>query len=145
MGLRTRKIRKLMAERAEACQNELNQKLGSNFQFEIDWNVVPDNVDGWNWEDAPLMDCFATNFFGPMDAAFVEMFKDEMYKEAITEQVEKIKMVPGPEGYMKWSVDDKTLLCEHTLSVNHKTIDGAASYIKDNVNVITAAIESGLS
>lgn len=145
MGLRTRKIRKVLAEQAETCQSELNGKLGTNFQFEIDWQVVPDDVDGWNWDDEDLKPCFVTNFFAPLDSAFVEMFQDEMYKEAINEQIQRIKMVPGPEGYMKWSVDGSTLLCEHTLSVNHKTVDSATRYIADNVNVITKAIESDLS
>lgn len=146
MGLRTRKIKKVLAEHAEACQAKLNQELGMNFQFEINWNIVPDNVDGWNWQDEDLKTCFYVNFYAPMEAAFGEMLQDEMYKEAIVEQVKTIAFEAGPEGYMKWSFADGVLKCEHTLSVNWKDVERTGSrYIPENAKVITQAVENDLS
>lgn len=103
---------------SDQCVENLNKKLKTNFQFEINWAVIPENIDGWNWDDEKLQTCFYNSFFKPFEVAFGEMFKDKMYREEITKQVKKIQFEPGRSSMADYDFSNNCFFVKHTLGPN---------------------------
>ena len=144
MGLKARKIKTMIEEYADQCLNDLNSKLGTTFQLNIDWNCLPENIDGWNWQDDELKTCFYNSYFYPVETAFQEMFKDKMYKEAISEQVKTLK-IQGGEYSIGCDVIDGAFVYKHIMSVNQRELRLNEHFNRTAINKVTSAIDTKLN
>ncbi len=145
MGLKARKIKTMIEEYSSLCTDDLNQKLGTNFSFEVNWEIIPSDIDDWNWSDEDLKKCYLANFIAPIEVCFNKLLKDDMYKEAINKQVKSVKFEPGPEGRADWSYEKGALTCKHTLTVNFSDVENSGSlYIENAAEALTQTIDGGL-
>ncbi len=120
MGLRARQIKTNIEVFATECEQKLNKMLGTNFAFEIDWKCLPEDIDGWNWEDKDLAQCFYNSFFKPLENSFGVFFKDKMYQSAIKDQIKTIKFGPGRSMAADFDYKDGAFFVLHTLGANQK-------------------------
>ena len=143
MGLRARQIKTNIEEFATKCEAALNKQLGTKFLFEVDWNILPQDIDGWNWEDQDLMTCFHNSFFKPLELTFGEMFKDKMYKQAIMEQIKTIKFIPGRSMAVDYDFKDGVFFAKNTLGANQK--ENIELFLKSCKNAIEDVVSKKLS
>ena len=144
MGLKARKIKTMMEEHATNCADQLNKKLNTSFKFEFDWTALPENVDGWNWDDDALMGCFYNSFFYPLENTFTKLFADKMYRDAITQQIKTIKIESG-RSMVDYDIEGACLHVKHTLSPNQRELKNNGSFNKSAESGLTEVIDSKLS
>lgn len=143
MSLRTRKIKKYLAEKNEACASELNSSLGTSFAVEYDGSSIPDDIDGWNWDEDETKRCFYHAYYAPLEQGFAELFKDEMYKEAVIEQVKTIRFETG-RSVVDYEFEGETLKVKHKLCVNYRD-DPGGRMVGDAAKSLFNTIEGSLS
>lgn len=144
MGLKARQIKTMIEEFADHSATQFNKKMATKFEFAINWSVLPEDIDGWNWDDESLKACFLNSFFHPLELTFTELFKDKMYHKAITEQVLKVKFEPGRSGCIDCEYEGSALVIKHTLGANQRELSGNVFFNKSAVNAITEVINKKL-
>lgn len=142
MGLKARKIQTDLEVFASQCETNLNKLLGTQFTFEYNWNCLPKDIDGWNWETEDLNTCFYNSYFKPVETAFSEMFKDKMYKDAILKQIKTIQIEPGRSTAADYDYAAPKLIIKNTLCANQKS--SIADFLKGSIRQIEETINSKL-
>ena len=142
MGLKARKIKSMIEQVHDEYAADVNAKLGTQFTFEVDWALIPDDIDGWNWEDDDLKLVYYNSFFLPIHETLPELFEDDMYKEEIMKQVINFKFEAGRKMVADFDFADGTLFIKNTLCVNQKNPQGM--YIDSAKKDLTKCIESKL-
>jgi hypothetical protein len=143
MGLKTRLIKTMLEQHATTCAAALNAKLQTNFAYTFDWTCVPDNADGWGWDDADYKTCLYTSYFKPIEDTFGELFREAAYRDAITTQLKRITVGPGRSTAVDFDVEGDALLLKNTLGANQ--LNGPAMYLAGARSEIERVINSKLS
>lgn len=112
MSLRTRKIASYLKPLASDCATKLNSKFESEFDVQIDWSIVTERDADSGWTEEEIKRSFYTTYFRPLEQALDSVWGDELYREAITEQISTIKLCPdGGRGmFLDISYEDGALL-----------------------------------
>ncbi len=143
MGLKERKILSMLDEVAKEGWTALNTRLGTNFVLEFDHSAISEKIGDWNWDDADLKKLFAASYFGPVEYAMNEMFKDKMYKEAVIEQLAGFKIMAGRSGAADFDMEGRTVLFKHEMGVNQR--DAGEAWNKSNGSSLISVLEKKLS
>ena len=114
----------MIEEYHDQLVSDFNGKLGTQFSFEVDWGVIPEDVDGWNWEDDNLKKCYYNSYFLPLETKLGELFEDSMYKDEINKQVQTISFVPGREMVADFDFENGTFFVKHKMCVNQLNPEG---------------------
>lgn len=142
MSLKTRKIATYLKPHAEQCLAELNQKLETNFALDIDWSIVTEADANSGWTEEEIKRSFYTTFFRPVERALESVWDDEVYREAIQEQVQTIKISPRTGMFLEIVCADATLHLNKILhSGNNPENDHMGSVAQQD---IVNALESSL-
>ena len=143
MGLKARVIRTKLEAHAKTCADALNRKLGTQFAYEFDWACLPDNVDGWGWDDRDYETCLQTSYFKPVEDTFEKLFKEPAYREAITAQLKRIKVAPGRQTAVDFAVEGDALVVKNTLGPNQ--LNGPQMYLSAAGSSLERVIDAQLS
>ena len=143
MSLKQRKILSVLKSHSEECEQNLNEKLGTSFSYDIDWSVVPDDAAGWNWENDDLKVLFYNSFYLPFERGLSELFSDEFYKEEIMKQVKTIRLAPGRSMLADYEFSDGVMTSKHTMSVNQGGDGGSmmSSFVKNLKDTVENSLE----
>ena len=136
MSLKRRKIQKVLEAHSGVCAENLNTKLGTTFVYDIDWACMPEDIADWNWEHDALQVLFYNAYYRPVEDGLQQLFADDMYKEAILEQVKGVKIVPGRKMIADFDFEDGFVLIKHTMCVNHGGSEGGKDFVPGFVDTI---------
>lgn len=140
MNLQHRRIQKTLEAHSQTCATQLNEKLGTNFEIQVDWSCLPDDISGWNWQLEDLESLLYHSYYRPIETGLTELFADEFYKEAILEQIKRISVKPGGcVASFEFAEGEMKLL--HTLGVNQKNGGGFFdSVVKNFKNTVLKSL-----
>lgn len=129
MGLAERRIAKDFQENEyQSFLKEVQEIVGKQLAIEVLWDTL--SVDGMSHL---YKDCWPQVYFQPLIQALKTICEDEMGKEAIAEELQKIiiKNEEGISSENKWaSFIDKTLVLDHKPTTNINNIEGRAKTVK---------------
>lgn len=136
MSLQHRRIQKTLEAHSHTCGTNLNEKLGTKFEIQLDWSCLPEDISRWNWELKDLESLLYHSYYRPIESGLGELFTDELYREAILEQVKRIAVVPGGD-VASFDFADGVLTMKHTMGVNQRDgggfFDSVVRRLKDTV------------
>lgn len=144
MGLKARMIVSMLEKHSKTLEAALNQKLGTAFTYSFDLACIPENVDGWNWNDDELKTCFYNSYFRIIEDNFQRLFAENaVYREAITAQVKTIKVAPGRSTACDFDLQGDALIIQNTLGANQ--LNGPSTYFSIAQSGLQKVIDSKLS
>lgn len=143
MGLKLKKMRSVVQEQHEVFASDLNNKLGTSFQFNYNPEIVPEGADEWGRSDDEIVQSFKNTFFIPLEKKLSELFEDPMYKDEISKQIKTISFMPKDAGYLETSFSDGNLTL--TINVAVRQIKFDDEWSQTAMDTIGKTIDSQLS
>ncbi|MDP5231849.1 MAG: hypothetical protein NWQ38_15755 [Cellulophaga sp.] len=129
MGLAERRIAKDFQENEyQAFLKEIQEIVGKEITVEVSWDTL--SVDGMSHL---YKECWPQVYFQPLTQALKSICEDEMGKEAIADELQKIiiKNEEGISSESRWaSFSDKILVLDHKPTTNINQIDARANKLQ---------------
>lgn len=136
MGLAERRVAKAFQENAyQDFLKEVKQVVGKDLEIDVSWDTLQQDGMSHLYEE-----CWPQVYFQPLVAALKSICEDDMGKEAIAQELEKlvIKNEEGISSGSRWATfEDKVLTLDHKPCTN-------INQIQDRTKAVQTLLENSL-
>ncbi len=136
MGLAERRIIKEFQEGAyKNLVSEINQLIGFNIEFDVDWNSLMSNEYSDIWDTT-----FSKVYFQPLLGALKSIAEDDMGKEALKDSLHKIVIKDESDNSSArntYKFENGVLVIDHSSYMN-------ADFVEERTGALTEVLEKNL-
>ena len=136
MGLAEKRvIKSFQDEKFNQINEEINTIVGKKLEIDVNWESIAEEGMSNMYDEA-----WSKVYFNPLISALKNICSDDMGKEAISENLDKVVIsnIEGTSNSSRWSkLNDKTLVLDHEPITN-------MDYEKDRADSLQKELEDNL-